>query len=73
MTTKTILRSNSLTCPSCVPKIEKALKAQPGVTSAMVRFASGKIEVEHDPGQTSGDDLVKTVQSVGYASRISPV
>lgn len=73
MTTKTILRSDNLTCPSCVPKIEKALTAQPGVTNAKVRFSSGKIEVEHDPEQTSGDDLVKTVQSVGYKARISPV
>lgn len=73
MTTRTILRSDNLTCPSCVPKIEKALIARPGVANAKVKFATGKIEVEHDPDQTSGDDLVKAVESVGYKARISPV
>lgn len=72
-TTKTILRSDNLTCPSCVPKIEKALSAKPGVTSAKVRFASGKIEVQHDPQQTSGDELVQAVQAAGYKARVSPV
>ncbi|HMM42250.1 MAG TPA: cation transporter [Thermomicrobiales bacterium] len=73
MTTKTILRSDNLTCPSCVPKIEKALTARPGVANAKVKFATGKIEVEHDPTQTSGDELVKAVESVGYKARVSPV
>ena len=73
MTTKTILRSDNLTCPSCVPKIEKALTARPGVESATVKFATGKIVVEHDPNQTSGDDLVKAVESIGYTARVSPV
>jgi copper chaperone CopZ len=49
MTQKTILRSDELSCPSCVPKIEKALNALPGVAKAEVRFNTGKIEVEHDP------------------------
>ncbi|MBV0893585.1 heavy metal transport/detoxification protein, partial [Paracoccus sp. Z118] len=30
MTQKTILRSDELSCPSCVPKIEKALRGLPG-------------------------------------------
>lgn len=30
MAQKTILRSDELSCPSCVPKIEKALNALPG-------------------------------------------
>lgn len=73
MATKTILRSDNLSCPSCVPKIEKALAARPGVESAKVKFATGKIEVLHDPAQTSGEELIKAVAAVGYNARVSPV
>jgi copper chaperone CopZ len=45
---KTILRSEELTCPSCVLKTESALKTVPGVREAKVRFATGRIE--HDRG-----------------------
>lgn len=68
---KTTLRSQELSCPSCVAKIEKALKGVPGVVDAKVYFNTGKIEVEHDPQQASQDKLVETVQSVGYKARVS--
>ncbi len=69
--TRTILRSDELSCPSCVPKIEKALLALPGVTKAEVKFASGRIEVEHDPAQTDVDALVGSIARTGYTARPS--
>lgn len=69
--TRTILRSDELSCPSCVPKIEKALNALPGVDKAEVRFNSGKIEVKHNPNLTSVEALVEAVRSTGYEARPS--
>lgn len=69
--TKTILRSDELSCPSCVPKIEKALRDLPGVETAAVRFNTGKIEVDHDPSRTNVDTLVRAVRGVGYEARPS--
>jgi copper chaperone len=68
---KTLLRSQELTCPSCVAKIEKALKAVPGVNSAKVHFNTGRIEVEHELEQASEDRLVNAVRSAGYESRVA--
>lgn len=68
---KTILRSQELSCPSCVAKIEKALKALPGVGEAKVYFNTGRIEVQHDPQVVAAEELVKTVRSVGYESSVS--
>ena len=68
---KTILRSQELSCPSCVAKIEKALKAVPGVDEAVVHFNTGRIEVQHTP-QVKGDQLVQTVRGVGYEAKVSP-
>ncbi len=68
---KTLLRSTELSCPSCVAKIEKALKGVPGVTDARVHFNTGRIEVEHDPQQTNAEQLVKTVRAVGYEAKVA--
>lgn len=67
-TTHTLLRSDELSCPSCVPKIEKALLALPGVRTAVVRFASGRIEIDHDPARSDVAALVSAVARTGYAA-----
>ena len=69
---KTIMRSQEFSCPSCVAKIEKALKAVDGVQEAKVHFNTGRIEVEHDLEKVDGSKLVDVVQSVGYISKVSP-
>lgn len=68
---KTILRSDELSCPSCIGKIEKALKALPGVIEAKVHFNSGRIDVEHDTTQVNAERLQEAVRNVGYGTRIS--
>ena len=68
---KTLLRSQELTCPSCVAKIEKALKALEGVEEAKVHFNTGRIEVLHDPQRVQTDALVKAVKSAGYEAKVA--
>lgn len=68
---KTILRSKELSCPSCVAKIEKALKSLDGVQEAKVFFNTGRIEIDHDPAQANVDKLVKVVQAAGYEAKPS--
>ncbi|WP_050526750.1 heavy-metal-associated domain-containing protein [Pseudorhodobacter aquimaris] len=70
-TIRTKLRSDELSCPSCVPKIEKALLALPGVTNAEVKFASGRIEVDHDPALTDVAALVNSIAKTGYTAKPS--
>lgn len=70
-TTKTTLRSEELSCPSCVPKIEKALLALPGVEKAEVKFASGKIVVDHDPALSDVAALVNSIVNFGYTAKPS--
>ena len=70
--TKTILRSDELSCPSCVSNIESNLNNKEGVEKAAVHFSTGRIEVEHQPDKTSEDDLVEAVRQSGYESRVSP-
>ncbi|HJW90901.1 MAG TPA: heavy metal-associated domain-containing protein [Anaerolineales bacterium] len=68
---KTLLRSQELSCPSCVAKIEKALTALNGVKQAKVHFNTGRIEVQHDPSTVSPEELVKAVRAAGYEARVT--
>lgn len=68
---KTNLRSDDLNCPSCIPKIEQALKALPGVDDATVHFTTGRIEVEHSRDAVMPQRLQQAVRETGYEARIS--
>lgn len=70
-TTHTTLRAEGFSCPSCVAKIEKQVGRLPGVESVKVHFASGRIEVDHDPAATKVDELVATVEKAGYKAKAS--
>ena len=67
---KTMLRSQEFTCPSCVTKIEKALRSLQGVQDARVHFTTGRIEVEHDPQRVSANELAQAVRAVGYTANV---
>ena len=66
---KTTLRSQDLNCPSCVPKIERALKQLDGVSDASVHFSTGRIVVEHDPEKSSTKDIVEAIGKAGYTAK----
>ncbi|QAV70992.1 copper chaperone [Salinibacterium sp. UTAS2018] len=68
-TTHTILRAEGFSCPSCVSKIEKQVGRLDGVSAVTVRFASARIEIDHDPSVVSVDELVAAVAKAGYPSR----
>jgi copper chaperone CopZ len=70
-TTRTVLRSDEFTCPSCVGKIEKRLRRMPGVITATVHFSTGRVEVEHDSSQAAVADLVTAIGEAGYHARRS--
>lgn len=70
-TRKTTLRSQELSCPSCVAKIESALKHLDGVEDAEVFFNTGRIVVQHDPQVVPATALVKTVGDVGYTAKVT--
>ncbi|WP_324653742.1 heavy-metal-associated domain-containing protein [Georgenia phoenicis] len=70
-TTRTILRAEDFSCPSCVAKIEKQVGRLDGVDAVKVHFASARIEVDHDPTTASVEDLVAAVAKAGYVARPS--
>lgn len=54
----------TLTCPSCIAKIEKAVSGMEGVEQAKVLFNASKLKV--DTSQDIKNDIAKTVEALGY-------
>ncbi|MBI1220714.1 MAG: heavy metal translocating P-type ATPase [Rhodobacteraceae bacterium] len=62
----TALSIEGMTCASCVARIERALKAWPGVTGAEVNLATGGAVVHHMAGAVTPSELAAVVKRAGY-------
>ncbi|MFC0254032.1 heavy metal translocating P-type ATPase [Massilia consociata] len=58
-----VLRIEGMTCASCVARVEKALRAVPGVEEAAVNLATEKASVR---GSADAAALVAAVEAAGY-------
>ncbi|MDX9909010.1 MAG: heavy metal-associated domain-containing protein [Mariniphaga sp.] len=56
----------TLTCPSCITRIEGVLNKEPGVEKAKVLFNSSKVKVEYNEDKVSADRLAEVIEKVGY-------
>jgi Cu+-exporting ATPase len=63
----TVLNIDGMTCASCVARVEKALRAVPGVSEASVNLATEKASVQ---GQAAPDALAAAVRAAGYEADI---
>ncbi|MFC3614086.1 heavy metal translocating P-type ATPase [Lutimaribacter marinistellae] len=61
--TTTDLQITGMNCASCVGRVEKALRAVPGVQSAAVNFATATARIEHD---TDPAALTGALDAAGY-------
>ncbi len=60
-----------MTCASCVTRVEKALKAVPGVGNAEVNLATEMATVTLAAGSRP-ESLVDAVHKAGYEARLAP-
>lgn len=63
------LSIGGMTCASCVSRVEKALKAVPGVTAASVNLATEKATVRLVAGTSDSTVLESAVTGAGYEVR----
>ncbi len=66
---KQTLHIGDMTCATCVARVEKALKAMPGVTTVAVNFATETATVEYLPGSVTQAGLRAVVEGAGYSLR----
>ncbi|TAL77169.1 MAG: copper-translocating P-type ATPase [Beijerinckiaceae bacterium] len=58
-----------MTCASCVSRVERALKKQPGVIAANVNLATERANVSYLADAVSPEALEQAVARVGYAAK----
>ena len=63
----TELSIEGMTCASCVGRIERALKAIPGVTEAVVNLATERATIQ---GSVEAAILIAAVKDAGYEARL---
>ena len=61
-----ILSVGGMHCASCVGRVERALRALPGVSEANVNLASGRAFVTLADIRLNADDLAATVREAGF-------
>ncbi|MFE1597578.1 heavy metal translocating P-type ATPase [Methylobacterium sp. ID0610] len=61
-----------MTCASCVARVERVLRAVPGVTEASANLATNRVTVRHPEGLVEPAALEAAVADAGYALRPLP-
>jgi copper-transporting P-type ATPase V len=64
---------SGMTCGSCAARVQRTLSRQPGVSEALVNYATGRATVALDAGAVDAEQLAAAVQSIGYgAAPVAP-
>ena len=65
---KATIQLETLTCPSCLQKIENGVKSLAGVNkeSLKVLFNSSKVRVEFDDEKVSITEIEQAIDKLGY-------
>ena len=56
----------TLTCPSCITKIEGVLSKEDGVEEAKVLFNSSKVKVTYDEDKVASTEISALIKKLGY-------
>jgi Cd2+/Zn2+-exporting ATPase len=62
---RTVVRVEGMDCASCATTVEKHVATLPGMRRAVVNFAAGRLDTEHDPGLAL-EEIEKAVRDAGY-------
>jgi len=65
---KAVINLETLTCPSCIQKIENAVKGMEGIEkeSLEVLFNSSRVRLNFDSESTTIEAIEKTIEDLGY-------
>ncbi|MDC7230077.1 MAG: cation transporter [Sphaerochaetaceae bacterium] len=72
---KITIQLESLTCPSCLQKIENAAKSLQGVQkeSVKVLFNSSKVKLDFDDSYIAAKEIEQAISALGYEVKNSQV
>jgi copper chaperone len=63
---KAVFQLETLTCPSCIKKIETTLNKSAGIETVKVLFNSSKVKTEFDGTKIQATQVETILQKLGY-------
>lgn len=70
-TARVVLNVGSMSCASCVGRVDKALASVPGVVSASVNMAAETATVEYIEGAVTIDQIAQVSTDLGYPATLA--
>lgn len=64
--TKKIYQLETVTCPSCIAKIEGMLKKTAGVIESEVLFNTSRVKVTYDENVIATEEIKDKIDKLGY-------
>ena len=64
--TKKTYQLETVSCPSCIAKIEGMLKKTDGITESEVLFNTSRVKVAFDESAVSTDAIKDKIEKLGY-------
>ncbi|MEG0327839.1 MAG: heavy-metal-associated domain-containing protein [Erysipelothrix sp.] len=64
--TKKTFQMETISCPSCIMKIEGALKRLDGIEESEVLFNSSRVKVVFDETKLNSDEIKNSIEKIGY-------
>lgn len=61
-----VMQLETLSCPSCIRKIESAVSSLDGVQEVKVLFNASKVKAEVDGNKVSAEKIQQTVDNLGF-------
>jgi Cu+-exporting ATPase len=61
-----IIHVGGMHCAACVARVEKTLRAMPGVQEAVVNLATREAQLKFDPDTTDSSQFAKVLEDAGY-------
>ena len=65
-TKQLIIPITGMTCANCVATVERSLKKQDGIQTAVVNLSSERATVSYDPSVAGLADMVRRIEHAGY-------
>ena len=66
---ETTIAIGGMTCASCIGRVERAIRALPGVAEASVNLATEKASIAYLPATLSPARIVQAIRDAGYDAR----
>lgn len=60
------LTVSGMSCMGCVNSVKNLVSALPGVAAVQVDLASGRVDVNHDPGLADAQAIRQAIEDGGY-------